>query len=68
MCEVGVWRANLSEYILQNTDVKKLIAVDPWRNLTDWNKPNNVSDQQFDQIFQEVQNKLSIFEDRVQLE
>lgn len=68
ICEVGVWRANLTEYILLNSNVKKLIAIDPWKNLTDWKKPNNLSDKQFDQIYQEVVNKLSIFEGRVQLE
>ncbi|WP_137700546.1 class I SAM-dependent methyltransferase [Marimonas lutisalis] len=51
MCEVGVWKGGYARHILDNVPgISKYIFVDPWRNLPNWNKPANVSNEVFDEI------------------
>ena len=50
--EIGVWRGEFAEHILRRCpSIEHYYMVDPWRHLDDWNKPANVSDPEFDQIF-----------------
>jgi len=53
--EIGVWRGEFAEHILRCCpSVERYYMVDPWQHLDDWNKPANVSDQEFEQIFSEA--------------
>lgn len=66
--EVGVFRADLAAHLLAaDPAISAYYAVDPWRNLDDWNKPFNISNDIFDTIFAEVSNRLAPFGDRVHL-
>lgn len=53
--EIGVFQGEFSAQVLQACKtVKKYYMIDPWRNLRDWNKPLNVDDNTFQQVFNEA--------------
>ena len=57
-CEVGVWKGDFAKHILDNVqDIKSYIFIDPWKNLPNWNKPANVSDEAFNIIRKEAFSK-----------
>jgi Methyltransferase domain len=50
--ELGVWRGAFAEHILRHCDsIAHYYMLDPWRHLDDWNKPSNVDQSTFDDIF-----------------
>jgi hypothetical protein len=49
--EIGVWEGQLTNKIISNPGVEKYYMVDPWRNLNEWNKPFNVSDDKFVHVY-----------------
>ncbi|MEP3636151.1 MAG: class I SAM-dependent methyltransferase [Paracoccaceae bacterium] len=52
VCEVGVWRGELSAYLLEHCpDIHNYTMVDPWRSLDNWNKPLNKSKPVFDEAY-----------------
>jgi hypothetical protein len=54
VAEIGVWRGEFSEYALKNCPgIKRYYMLDSWRRLDDWNKPFNVSDEQFTAVMSE---------------
>ena len=55
VAEVGVWKGEFAQQILSHCpSIKKYYLLDAWRQLEGWNKPANVSDPAFEQIFAEV--------------
>lgn len=71
IAEVGVWKAAFSTHILSNCpQVEKVYSIDPWKV---WPKKdyvdgkNNHSQKKFDSIYNRVQKRLSVFEDRSEL-
>lgn len=55
VAELGVYRGEFAEKILQSCDqITKYILIDPWRNLDDWNKPANKSNEIFDLFYKEA--------------
>ncbi len=55
MVEVGVFRGELAEYLLkQCPSLTTYYMIDPWRHLDQWNKPANVTNQQFNSIMKEA--------------
>ena len=54
VAEIGVFKGDYAQHILKNCpSVKTYVMVDPWRNLSDWNKPANKNDDTFNQYFKE---------------
>lgn len=50
--ELGVLRGAFSEYILRHCEgVARYYMLDPWRHLDDWNKPANVDQAAFEDIY-----------------
>ncbi len=63
--EIGVWRGEFAEHILSCCpSIERYYMVDPWRHLEDWNKPANVSDPEFDQIFSEAMERTAFASDK----
>lgn len=55
VAEVGVFRGHFAEKLLQECPpIKQYYMVDPWRNLEQWNKPANVSNEMFDAFLTET--------------
>ena len=50
--EIGVWRGDFSIMALRKNYLKKLWMMDPWRELSDWRKPFNVSNEEFEKVYQ----------------
>ena len=58
--EIGVWRGEFAEHILRCCpSIDHYYMVDPWRHLDNWNKPANVSDPEFDQIYSEAMERTA---------
>lgn len=58
LAEVGVWRGQFAQHILQHCPtIQTYYMVDPWRHVCDWNKPLNVSNEQFDAVFKEAMSR-----------
>ena len=66
VCEVGVWKGDFAKHILSKVDnIEKYIFVDPWRNLTNWNKPLNVSNVEFEKVRNEAFEKNKLYFDKI---
>ena len=55
VAEIGVYRGRFAARMLADCPaIETYYMVDPWRNLEDWNKPANTSDDEFERIFREA--------------
>jgi hypothetical protein len=55
VAEIGVYRGRFAARMLGDCPAIEIYyMVDPWRNLEDWNKPANTSDDEFERIFREA--------------
>lgn len=53
--EIGVWRGEFAEQLLRRCpSIERYYMIDPWRHLEQWNKPANVQDGEFDEIYDEA--------------
>ncbi|MFZ0771373.1 MAG: class I SAM-dependent methyltransferase [Candidatus Sulfotelmatobacter sp.] len=58
MAEVGVYRGDFAAEILRHCEgLSRYYMVDPWRHLTDWNKPANHDDSVLSEFFNEARAK-----------
>jgi hypothetical protein len=58
VAEIGVYRGRFAERMLADCPaIETYYMVDPWRNLEDWNKPANTSDDAFERIFREAMDR-----------
>jgi hypothetical protein len=56
--EVGVWKGDFAQNTLKKMPaLQEYILVDPWRHLGNWNKPFNVNDQFFTDIYKQAMSK-----------
>jgi predicted O-methyltransferase YrrM len=58
MAEIGVYRGDFAAEILRACEsLKTYYMIDPWRHLSDWNKPANHENATLQQFFQETKAK-----------
>jgi len=58
MAEIGVYRGDFAREVLQRCEsLTKYYMVDPWRHLSDWNKPANQEDAVLEGYFRETKDK-----------
>src|SRR5947207_1225570 len=58
IAEVGVYRGEFATAVLkQCKEISRYYMIDPWRHLSEWNKPANKSDAMFQQFFEEAKSK-----------
>src|SRR5690242_16330994 len=65
--EVGVFRGDFSQQILQAWTGKSLILVDPWCHLVDYLDSWNLSDEEMDENFTVTIVKLAPYRERVKI-
>jgi len=66
--EIGVLNGDFSEILLNTTDLSKLYLIDAWKNFkTDYNDANNVSDEEHEQRYQAVVERMKHYGDRVEI-
>ncbi|CDO59090.1 TETRATRICOPEPTIDE REPEAT FAMILY PROTEIN [Candidatus Phaeomarinobacter ectocarpi] len=50
--EVGVWKGDYSAELLRNCpNISTYLMIDPWRHIDQWNKPFNVNQKTFEDIY-----------------
>lgn len=55
IAEVGVYKGIFAQDMLKSNDlIEKYYLIDPWRNLSDWNKPANKNNSAFEKIYREA--------------
>jgi hypothetical protein len=55
VAEVGVWQGEFAEAVLRECDfIETYYLIDPWKHLADWNKPYNVTNEQFEEVYREA--------------
>ena len=65
IAELGVYRGDYAKKILENChNVDKYTMIDPWRNLSDWNKPANKDNNTFKEFFEETMSKTDFAKDK----
>jgi hypothetical protein len=65
IAEVGVWRGEFAEAILKACPaIQTYHLIDPWRNLSDWNKPLNISNLEFEQVKAEALSRTEFAKER----
>lgn len=67
--EVGTCDGNFSYELLKNTSCKKLYCVDPYKHYTNNEYPDGINDltqEEFDTLYEKTKEKLSEFGDRVE--
>jgi hypothetical protein len=68
IAEIGVWRGEFAEHVLLACpSVKSYYLVDPWRHLSKWDKPFNVSNEAFDKIYVEAISRLSFAKEKLKV-
>lgn len=66
MVEVGVWKGDFAKEVLTRCEsLKRYYMIDPWANLPDWNKPFNVEQRQFDDVYAEAMRKTAFASEKV---
>lgn len=65
MAEIGVYRGDFAAEILRRCEgVTAYYMVDPWRHLSDWNKPANREDAALESFFEETKSKTNFADSR----
>lgn len=68
LAEVGVYKGEFAERILRDCpDIERYQMIDPWRQLTDWNKPANKSDSEFKDIYEEAVRRTAFASDKIEI-
>jgi len=54
MAEIGVYRGDFAKALLQRCEgLTRYYMIDPWKYLTDWNKPANHPEAELEACYQE---------------
>src|ERR1700752_2756215 len=60
MAEVGVYRGDFAARVLRSCErLTRYYMIDPWRHLTDWNKPANHDDWVLAEFLEEAKAKTN---------
>ena len=67
--EIGCGYGKFTTKIFEkcNDIIKKYYVVDPWRNLPDWKKPGNFTDEKFLKIYDEFKTNTKLYEKKIQI-
>jgi len=65
ICEIGVYKGEFAENILKECpSIQKYIMINPWENLSDWNKPANHNNNVFESFYKETLEKTNFAKDK----
>ena len=58
VAEVGVWKGDFAREILEQCEfIERYFMIDPWAKVPDWNKPYNLEQEVFDDVYAEAMEK-----------
>lgn len=64
-CEIGVYKGDFAQVMLERcTGIQSYYMVDPWRNLSDWNKPANTDNEEFERYFNQTMDKTEFAKEK----
>lgn len=65
MAEIGVWKGEYAQQILSRCPfIEHYYLIDPWANLSDWDKPFNVSSEAFNQVYRQAMDATAFASDK----
>jgi hypothetical protein len=65
VAEIGVYRGRFAAALLDACpQIETYYMIDPWRNLADWNKPANTTDERFEAFYREAMERTAAHADR----
>ena len=65
VAEIGVYRGRFAARMLADCPaIETYYMLDPWRNLEDWNKPANTTDETFERFYREALERTAAHQDR----
>lgn len=65
VAEIGVYRGRFAAAMLDGCPaIDSYYMIDPWRNLADWNKPANTTDERFEAFYTETMDRTSAHADK----
>ncbi len=68
MAEVGVWEGHFAEAVLRGCpSVERYWMIDPWAPLPHWDKPFNVSREEFEAVYARALERTAFASDRVEV-
>lgn len=60
IAEIGVYRGDFAQALLQRCEgLTRYYMIDPWKHLTDWNKPANHPDAQLEAYYRKLRPRQS---------
>ena len=63
LAEIGVYRGRFAARMLDDCPaIETYYMLDPWRNLEDWNKPANTTDETFERFYRESMDRTAAHE------
>jgi hypothetical protein len=66
MAEIGVWKGDFAKEVIEKCEfIERYYMIDPWANLPDWNKPFNVTKENFDLIYEEAMKKTAFASSKI---
>ena len=66
LLEIGVWKGDFAKEILERCEfIERYYMIDPWANLPDWNKPFNIEQQAFNDVFDEAMSKTAFASEKI---
>jgi hypothetical protein len=68
VAEIGVWKGEFAADMLRSCpSIDTYYMVDPWAHLHDWNKPFNISSEEFNEVYSEAMGHTAFAADRRQV-
>ena len=65
VAEIGVYRGRFAAALLDACpQIETYYMIDPWRNLADWNKPANTTDERFEGFYREAMERTEAHADK----
>lgn len=68
VAEVGVWKGEFAmSLLLECPSIRSYLMVDSWRHLEGWNKPFNLTDAEFAEIYQQAIHNTEFARDKIRV-
>ncbi len=68
VAEIGVWKGDYAAAILDGVpSIERYVMIDPWARLPDWNKPFNVTPEEFADVYDEAMKKTEFASERIEV-
>jgi hypothetical protein len=66
--EIGVWKAQFAAHMLAKCSfIQTYYMIDPWRKLPAWNKPYNIENTAFDEVYKEAISAVAFAREKVRV-